>query len=65
MGSRKFGSVLFFVWLTAAALQLSALLSWPALGRRLPSGPYAALGALTIYFLSTSITPHWVAPPSL
>jgi hypothetical protein len=54
MGSRKFGSLLFFVWTTMAALQLSALLSWPAIGRRLPSGPYAALGTLAIYFLSMS-----------
>ncbi|TMW68124.1 hypothetical protein Poli38472_007796 [Pythium oligandrum] len=52
MGSRKFGSLLFFVLFITAALQMSALLSLPMmLARRLPPGPYALLGALTIFYL--------------
>ncbi|KAJ0399319.1 hypothetical protein ATCC90586_000453 [Pythium insidiosum] len=51
MGSRKFGSMIFFIWTISALLQLSALLSMPSLARRLPPGPYAVLGALTVFFI--------------
>ncbi|GLD95778.1 hypothetical protein PINS_up004456 [Pythium insidiosum] len=51
MGSRKFGSLVFFIWTISALLKLAALLSMPSLARRLPPGPYALLGALTVFFM--------------
>lgn len=54
MGSRKFGSLLAFVLLLTSALALAALTSSPQLARQLPGGPYALLGALAVFFHSTS-----------
>jgi hypothetical protein len=54
LGSRKFGNLLVFVFVSAGVLQLAALLSAPAAARALPGGPYAQIGALAVFFNRTS-----------
>ncbi|RLN94515.1 hypothetical protein BBJ28_00019970 [Nothophytophthora sp. Chile5] len=61
MGARKFGSALLFVLLFSGALELTALLSVPTLARRIPGGPYAVLGALSVYFYSTWLAAQHVS----
>lgn len=43
-----------FVLLITSGLELAALVSSPALARQIPGGPYALLGALFVFFNSTS-----------
>lgn len=58
MGSRKYGNLVAFVFLLTAILELAALLSAPSIAKTLPGGPYAQIGALAVFFNSTS--PDWV-----
>lgn len=53
MGSRKFGSLLAFVLGIVSTLEFAACASSPQLARQLPSGPYALLGAVAVFFNST------------
>ncbi|DAZ98421.1 TPA: hypothetical protein N0F65_000135 [Lagenidium giganteum] len=50
MGSRRFGSIVFFVLAVTGVLQLAALLSAPTVARNIPGGPYAVIGALAVFF---------------
>lgn len=50
MGSRKFGNLVFFVFLLTSVLELAALLSAPGIAKALPGGPYAQIGALVVFF---------------
>lgn len=43
-----------FVLFITSGLELAALMSSPALARQIPGGPYALLGALFVFFNSTS-----------
>lgn len=54
MGSRKFGSLTVFVLSISGVLDLAMLLSASV---QSPGGPYAFLGALSVFFYSESVSP--------
>lgn len=51
LGSRKFGSILFFTLLISGVMQHVALRSVPSLTNTIPGGPYPVIGAFAVYYI--------------